>query len=219
MFGARYVKMMNELIERNFIVLAFDKNTPILSQDLARGSRSEVIDSIRCCLDWSVSKKEEFVLFYTNFALWLSKQTFAFFLQSNFGTHGFPDNEKIIDDIAEVMSGVKEIIPPSSQTSESPKPVKIEHEEILSSYIGEYKNLALDCTYRIETKEQEGSWILCMRLINEAQDREIMDFNPHKALDDSLVFFESCGGSLELVDDGLVLKGAGIAPWHLTKVS
>lgn len=78
MFGARYVKMMNELIERNFILLASDKNTPILSQDLAIGSRSEVIDSIRCCLDWSISKKEEFVLFYTNFALWLSKQTFGF---------------------------------------------------------------------------------------------------------------------------------------------
>jgi hypothetical protein len=77
-FGMRYLKMMREIIEKDLLCITSSKNTPILLQDFATSSPSEVIDYIRCSQDWTISKREDYVLFYRSFSSWLSKETFGF---------------------------------------------------------------------------------------------------------------------------------------------
>ena len=81
-FSARYLKMMQVLLERKYISIASSQKKLVLLQDFAKVSAAEVIDSIRCTLDWSVAVKEDYVLFYRNFASWLSKHTLGLIPQT-----------------------------------------------------------------------------------------------------------------------------------------
>ena len=77
MFGKRYLAMMRDLINTELLPLTHKKK-PISLQEFSFQDPSLVIDGIRCHKDWSISKREDYVLLYTNFSDWLSKETFGY---------------------------------------------------------------------------------------------------------------------------------------------
>jgi|SRR5579862_1243658 len=77
MFGKRYLAMMRDLINTELLPLTHKKK-PISLQEFSFQDPSLVIDGIRCHKDWSISKREDYVLLYTSFSDWLSKESFGY---------------------------------------------------------------------------------------------------------------------------------------------
>ncbi len=77
MFGKRYLAMMRDLVNTKLLPLAHKKK-PVTLQEFSLEDPSLVIDRIRCHKDWSLSKREDYILLYKAFSDWLSKESFGY---------------------------------------------------------------------------------------------------------------------------------------------
>ncbi len=74
-FGERYLRMMHDLVGAGLVLLVSNQKKTVVLEDLSLQDPSFVIEEVRCFEDWSVTKREDYVLLYKNFAEWLSKET------------------------------------------------------------------------------------------------------------------------------------------------
>ncbi len=74
-YGNRYLVMMNDLVERNLLPIVLNERKARVLSDFSEQNPSQIIDAIRCYKQWSISKREDYVLLYRTFSEWLSKET------------------------------------------------------------------------------------------------------------------------------------------------
>ncbi len=74
-YGSRHLTMMNDLMETRLLSVVSNENKAESLQDLSQQDPSLIIDKIRCYKEWSIIKREDYVLLYRNFSEWLSKET------------------------------------------------------------------------------------------------------------------------------------------------
>lgn len=77
MFGKRYLGMMRDLVETGLLSLT-DKKKTVTLQAFSLEDPSLVIERIRCYKEWSIHKREDYVLLYKAFSEWLSKESFGY---------------------------------------------------------------------------------------------------------------------------------------------
>lgn len=77
MFGKRYLAMMRDLVNTELLPLAHKKK-PVTLLELSLEDPSLIINRIRCHTDWSINKREDYVLLYKAFSDWLSKESFDY---------------------------------------------------------------------------------------------------------------------------------------------
>jgi hypothetical protein len=82
MFGQRYLRMMCDLVETGLLPLVSSKKKTETLQDLSSQDPSLIIERIRCYQDWSIRKREDYVLLYKAFSEWLSKESFGYVLEA-----------------------------------------------------------------------------------------------------------------------------------------
>ena len=78
MFGERYLGMMRDLVETGFVPLISKTKKVETLQDLSLQDPTFIIDGIRCYKDWSLHKRENYVILYKAFSEWMSKETFGY---------------------------------------------------------------------------------------------------------------------------------------------
>jgi integrase len=78
MFGKKYLGMLRDLVDAELLTLVTNKKKTETLQDLSLQDPSLVIDRIRCYKDWSIHKREDYVLLYKTFSEWMSKETFGY---------------------------------------------------------------------------------------------------------------------------------------------
>lgn len=74
-YGSRHLTMMDDLMETRLLPIISNKNKAESLQDLSGQDPSLIIDKIRCYKEWSIIKREDYVLLYRDFSEWLSKET------------------------------------------------------------------------------------------------------------------------------------------------
>ena len=133
-------------------------------------------------------------------------KTFAFFLASN--VDDILRNEITAAEIANALAGkdlgLKISAPPPPPT---PVPVGI---DVLKPYVGTYENKALGLQYQVSIKDQR----LVLSLINP--QKELVSFVPTQQ-NHKIVFCGPIGDVLEMTLNGLVIKGAKVAPFVLER--
>src|SRR5690348_1297316 len=78
MFGKRYLGMMRDLIESGLLPLVSKMEKVESLRDFSLQDPTFVIDRIRCHKDWSLHKREDYVILYRAFSEWMSKETFGY---------------------------------------------------------------------------------------------------------------------------------------------
>jgi integrase len=78
MFAKRYLGMLRDLVDAGLLILVSNKKKTETLQDLSLQDPSLVVDRIRCYKDWSLHKREDYVLLYQAFSEWMSKETFGY---------------------------------------------------------------------------------------------------------------------------------------------
>src|SRR5690349_2069028 len=69
MFGKRYVGMLCDLVDAGLLIFVDQEKTFTL-QDLSVQDPSLIIETIRCHKEWSIHKREDYVLLYQAFSAW-----------------------------------------------------------------------------------------------------------------------------------------------------
>lgn len=104
-FGVRHLQMMQDLIHKKLFSSLAPKNSSVLLKDLMIRSCSEIIDGIRSCEEWIISKREEYVLLYRSFSSWLAKETFGLISEAIDTDRNITEKRKISFEIyAEILS-------------------------------------------------------------------------------------------------------------------
>ncbi len=78
-FGARHIKIMQELLEKKLIEYrhSYDDELVLLAEFAGLGHLT-TLDRIRCYKGWPINKREDYVKFYVEFANWLSEESFGY---------------------------------------------------------------------------------------------------------------------------------------------
>ncbi len=139
-------------------------------------------------------------------------KTFAFFLASN--VDDIPRSELTTSEIANALVG-KDLHMEISVPPEPPIPITVDV-EMLMPYVGIYENKALGLQYQVSIKDDR---ILLLSLLNP--HRDLVPFVPTKPnqLKEShgIIFCGPIGDVLELTHNGLILRGAKVAPFVLER--
>jgi hypothetical protein len=77
-FGERYLGMMQKLIEADLLPCNADKKKIVTLKDFSLQAPSQIIDQIRSFQEWPIDKREDYILLYKTFSLWLAKETFGY---------------------------------------------------------------------------------------------------------------------------------------------
>ncbi len=82
-FGARHIMIMQELLEKELIVYRNSNGEFVKLAEFAGMGHQITLDKIRCHKEWSIDKREDYVMFYIEFANWLSETSFGFISKAN----------------------------------------------------------------------------------------------------------------------------------------
>ncbi len=85
-----FIQSLNVLIQENILPLLSDNKTLFVLEDLKNHSHLQIIENIRCRINWSFLEKENFVHAYIDFSVFIAQNTFNYIPAAS-----DPDREKI----------------------------------------------------------------------------------------------------------------------------